>query len=165
MTKAEGDKLVQRMIYEDDLPAAIVRPEAMFGPNDRSTSGDWPIGCAREGDHHRLRAQRRAVRVRGRRGAGIAARARASPCLEQAYNITNDQRMTAEEFLGAIADEVGGKVPPNPCAYRALYGAAAVAEWIATLTKREPLVTRHGVQMFGSGQPAVDRQGPQGARV
>ena len=40
--------------------------------------------------------------------------------------------MTAEEFLGAIADEVGGKVPRIHVPYRALYGAAAVAEWIAT---------------------------------
>jgi nucleoside-diphosphate-sugar epimerase len=42
--------------------------------------------------------------------------------------------------------------------YRALYGAATVAEWIATLTKREPLVTRHGVQMFGSHNPlSIDK--------
>jgi nucleoside-diphosphate-sugar epimerase len=66
--------------------------------------------------------------------------------------------MTAEEFLAAIADEVGGKAPQIHVPYRALYGAAAVAEWVATLTKREPLVTRHGVQMFGSDNPlSIDK--------
>jgi hypothetical protein len=30
-----GDKLVQRMIARDGLPAVISRPEAMFGDNDR----------------------------------------------------------------------------------------------------------------------------------
>src|SRR6266852_590191 len=34
MTKAQGDKLVQRMIAEDQLPAVIIRPATIFGPGD-----------------------------------------------------------------------------------------------------------------------------------
>jgi nucleoside-diphosphate-sugar epimerase len=159
VTKAEGDKLVQRMIAREDLPAAIVRPEAMFGPNDR-------INFRRLAD--RLRAGKGIVIGSGRNAVpfvyvddvvrGLLLALEHPRALGQAYNITNDQRMTAEEFLRAIADEVGGKVPRVHVPYRALYGAATVAEWIATLTKREPLVTRHGVQMFGSHNPlSIDK--------
>jgi nucleoside-diphosphate-sugar epimerase len=154
VTKAEGDKLVQRMIARDVLPAVIVRPEAMFGPNDR-------INFRRLAD--RLRAGKGIIIGSGRNAVpfvyvddvvqGLVLALEHPNALGQAYNITNDQTMTEEEFLRAIADEVGGKAPRIHVPYRALYGAAAVAEWIATLTKREPLVTRHGVQMFGSHNP------------
>jgi nucleoside-diphosphate-sugar epimerase len=38
ITKAEGDKLVQRMIARDRLPAVITRPGTIFGPGDRLNS-------------------------------------------------------------------------------------------------------------------------------
>jgi nucleoside-diphosphate-sugar epimerase len=154
VTKAEGDKLVQRMIARDDLPAVIVRPEAMFGPNDR-------INFRRLAD--RLRAGKGIIIGSGRNAVpfvyvtdvvqGLLLALEHSRALGQAYNVTNDRRMTEEEFLRAIAEEVGGKVPRIHVPYRAMYGAATVAEWIATLTKREPLATRHGIQMFGSHNP------------
>jgi nucleoside-diphosphate-sugar epimerase len=159
VTKAEGDKLVQRMIARNELPAVIVRPEAMFGPNDR-------INFRRLAD--RLRAGKGIVIGSGRNAVpfvyvddvvrGLLLALEHPRALGQAYNITNDQRMTEEEFLRAIAVEVGGKVPRIHVPYRALYGAATVAEWMATVTRREPLLTRHGVQMFGSHNPlSIDK--------
>lgn len=154
VTKAEGDKLVQRMIAQNDLPAVIIRPEAMFGPNDR-------INFRRLAD--RLRAGKGIIIGSGRNAVpfvyvadvvqGLLLALEHPRAVGQAYNITNDQRMTEEEFLRAIAKEVGGKMPRIRVPYRAMYGAATVAELIATLTRREPLVTRHGVQMFGSHNP------------
>ncbi len=35
ISKAEGDRLVQRMVAEEGLPAAIIRPGTFFGPGDR----------------------------------------------------------------------------------------------------------------------------------
>jgi nucleoside-diphosphate-sugar epimerase len=159
VTKAEGDKLVQRLIASDGLPAVIIRPEAMFGPNDR-------INFRRLAD--RLRAGKGIIIGSGRNAVpfvyvddvvqGLLLALEHPNALGRAYNITNDQWMTEVEFLRAIADEVGGKAPRVHVPYRALYGAAAVAEWIATLTRQEPLVTRHGVQMFGSHNPlSIDK--------
>src|SRR6266702_7458396 len=34
ITKAAGDRVVQRMIAEDHLPAVIIRPDQIFGPGD-----------------------------------------------------------------------------------------------------------------------------------
>src|SRR5205807_1065441 len=35
VTKAEGDRLIQRLIREAGLPAVIIRPGTFFGPGDR----------------------------------------------------------------------------------------------------------------------------------
>lgn len=154
VTKAQGDKLVQRMITVNRLPAVIIRPEAMFGPYDR-------INFRRLAD--RLRAGKGIIIGPGRNAVpfvyvtdvvqGLVLALEHPSAVGQAYNITNDHTMTEREFLEAIAEEVGGKSPRIQVPYRAMYGAATVAEWVATITKREPIVTRHGVQMFGSHNP------------
>lgn len=154
VTKALGDKLVQRMIAEDGLPAVIIRPEAMFGPNDR-------INFRRLAD--RMRAGRGIIIGSGRNSVpfvyvtdvvqALLLALEHPRAVGQAYNVTNDETMTEAEFLRAIAEEVDGRPPRLHVPYRAMYGAASVAEWVATLTGREPLVTRHGVQMFGAQNP------------
>lgn len=159
VTKALGDKLVQRMIAEQGLPAVIIRPEAMFGPNDR-------INFRRLAD--RLRAGKGIIIGSGKNAVpfvyvsdvvhGLLLALEHPHAVGQAYNITNDETMTEEEFLGAIAAEVGGQPPRVRVPYWALYSTAYVAEWIASVTKTEPLVTRHGVQMFGSHNPlSIDK--------
>lgn len=159
VTKAQGDKLVQRMIAEDGLPAVIVRPEAMFGPYDR-------INFRRLAD--RLRAGKSIIIGSGRNAVpfvyvtdvvqGLLLALEHPRAVGQAYNITNDETMSEEEFLRAIAEEVDGQPPRIHIPYRALYSAAYFAEWIATVTNREPLLTRHGVQMFGSHNPlSIDK--------
>lgn len=154
VTKAQGDKLVQRMIVANGLPAVIIRPEAMFGPYDR-------INFRRLAD--RLRAGKGIIIGSGRNAVpfvyvtdvveGLLLALEHPSAVGQAYNITNDHTMTEKEFLEAIAEEVDGKPPRIHVPYRAMYGAATAAEWVATITKREPLATRHGVQMFGSHNP------------
>lgn len=159
VTKAQGDKLVQRLIAEEGFPAVIIRPEAMFGPHDR-------INFRRLAD--RLRAGKGIIIGSGKNAVpfvyvtdvvqGLTLALEHPKAVGQAFNITNDQTMTEEEWLNAIADEVGGQRPRVRIPYRALYTAAFFAEWVATLTKTEPLVTRHGVQMFGSHNPlSVDK--------
>ena len=142
------------MIARDGLPAVIIRPEAMFGAHDR-------INFRRLAD--RLRAGKGIIIGPGRNAVpfvyvtdvvqGLLLALEHPRAVGQAYNITNDQTMTENEFLCAIAEEVGGHPPQVHVPYRAMYGAATVAEWIATVTKKEPVVTRHGVQMFGSHNP------------
>jgi len=159
VTKALGDKLVQRMIAEEGLPAVIIRPEAMFGPNDR-------INFRRLAD--RLLAGKGIIIGSGRNAVpfvyvsdvvqGLLLALKHPRAVGQAYNITNDETMTEEEFLGAIAEAVGAPSPRMRVPYRAMYGAAYVAELIATMTRTQPVVTRHGVQMFGSHNPlSIDK--------
>jgi nucleoside-diphosphate-sugar epimerase len=153
VTKTEGDKVVQRLIAEEQLPAVIIRPGTFFGPGDRLHFG------------------RMADRVRGGKGLVIGSGRNALPfvyvtdvvqglmlaaektrAVGQAYNITNDEPMTQEAFLRAIAEELGVAPPRLHVPYDPMYAAAAVIEKTAIRlgAKKQPVVTRLGVKLFGS---------------
>jgi nucleoside-diphosphate-sugar epimerase len=153
VTKTEGDKLVQRLIAREHLPAAIIRPGTFFGPGDRLHFG-------RMAD--RLRAGKGIVVGSGRNALpfvyvtdvvqGLLLAADRENAVGQAYNITNDQPIIQAECLRAIAQEIGAKPPRIHVPYRALYAAAFAAEQVAALThsQQQPIVTRLGVKLFGT---------------
>jgi len=153
ITKAEGDRLVQRMIAEEHLPATIVRPGTIFGPGDRLNFG------------------RMADRIRAGKGIIIGSGNNAVPlvyvtdmvqglllaldserAVGKAYNISNDQVLTQKVFLSTIAQEIGVKTPRIHVPYYPLYAAAYAAERIATFSNDRipPFVTRHGVKLYGA---------------
>jgi nucleoside-diphosphate-sugar epimerase len=152
-SKAEGDRLVQRMIAEEGLPAVIIRPDQIFGPGDR-------LHFAHTAD--RLRAGRTIIVGRGDNALplvyvtdivqGLLLALDHQRALGQAFNITNDTPLTQQEFLRAIADEIGAKAPRLHVPYRALYAAAYAAERLATARggSHRPPVTRLGVAFLGS---------------
>ena len=162
VTKAEGDRVVQHMIARDHLPAAIIRPGTFFGPGDRLHFG-------RMAD--RVRAGKGLVVGSGRNALpfvyvtdvvqGLLLAADHAGAAGQAYNITNDQPLTQEEFLGAIAQELGVRAPRLHAPYHALYAAAFAAEQAARLgglSARQPPVTRLGVKLFGTdNRHAIDK--------
>lgn len=161
VTKAAGDEAVQRMIAEDGLRAVIVRPGTFFGPGDRLHFG------------------RMADRLRAGKGVIVGAGDNALPfvyvsdvvqglllaldddrALGHAYNISNDCPLTQEQFLCAIAREIGANPPHVHIPYQPLYAAGYVAERAAVLTrsKRQPIVTRLGVKLFGTdNRHAIDK--------
>ncbi|MBV9853431.1 MAG: NAD-dependent epimerase/dehydratase family protein [Streptosporangiaceae bacterium] len=153
ITKAAGDRAVQRMINEDRLRAVIVRPGTIFGPGDQLNFG-------RTAD--RLIGGRRVIVGKGNNAVpfvfvtdvvqGLLLALENDDAIGQAYNIANDRPLTQQQLLNAIAHEIGAKPPRLHVPYRALYAAAYAAERIAMLTRsqRDPLVTRHGVALFGT---------------
>lgn len=150
LSKTDGDRVVQRMILHRRLPAVIVRPGTFFGPGDR------------------LHFERMADRLRAGKGVVIGSGRNALPfvyvtdvvqgllaadqecAVGKAYNITNDQPLSQEEFLRAIAAEIGVKAPRLHVPYRPLYAAAYLAEQLANRKGGQPFVTRLGVKLFGT---------------
>jgi nucleoside-diphosphate-sugar epimerase len=152
ITKAEGDRLVQRMIAEEQLPATIVRPGTIFGPGDR-------LNFARTTD--RLRAGKNPIIGSGRNALplvyvtdvvqGLLRAAELDRAVGQAYNISNDQPLTQKEFLCEIAQELAIAPPRLHIPYDAAYAIASVAEAAAKIIRaKEPFVTRHGITLFGA---------------
>ena len=165
MTKAEGDISVQRMIAEDQLRAVIIRPGTIFGPGST-------LNFARIAD--RLRAGKWIIVGSGRNALplvyvsdvvrGLLLALDQPDALGKAYNIGNDLPLSQREFLGAVAREIGATPPRLRVPYRVLYSVACVAEHLAagTRSKREPVVTRHGVNLFGTdNRHAIDRAGSE----
>lgn len=159
VSKVVGDRLVQRMIAEHGLPAVIIRPDTIFGPGDRQHIG-------RMAD--RLRAGKTIVVGSGRNAMpfvyvtdvvqGLLLALDKDGAVGRAYNIGNDQPLTQEEILRAIAADVGARPPVIHVPYAALYAAAFVAEKIARLTHSRPLISRLGVTIFGEdNRHAIDR--------
>lgn len=153
VTKAAGDRVVQRMIAENGLPAVIIRPDQIFGP----------------GDH--LHFGRMADRLRAGRGIIVGPGDNALPfvyvtdvvqgvllaldhpnAIGQAFNITHDHPLTQQQILAAIAHEVGARPPRRHVPYQALYAAGYVAERLASLSpaQHRPPITRLGVAFLGT---------------
>jgi nucleoside-diphosphate-sugar epimerase len=153
VTKTEGDKVVQRFIAEDGLPAVIVRPGTFFGPGDR-------LHFARMAD--RVRTGLGLVIGNGRNALpfcyvtdvvqGVMLAADRERAVGQAYNITNDQLMTQGEMLRAIAEEIGAKGSLVHVPYYPLYAGAWGAEQVSAVmhSQKQPVVTRLGVKLFGT---------------
>jgi nucleoside-diphosphate-sugar epimerase len=161
LTKAAGDKVVQRLIAQEHLPAVILRPGTFFGPGDHLHFGRMA---------ERVRAGKALIVGSGRNALpfvyvsdvvqGLLLAADHAHAIGQAYNITNDQPLTQEEFLCAIAQEFGVRTPRLHVPYPALYAAACAAEHAARLTRaqRQPVVTRLGVTLFGTdNRHAIDK--------
>jgi nucleoside-diphosphate-sugar epimerase len=153
VTKAKADELVQRQIRENNLPAVIVRPGIMFGPGDR-------VNFARMAD--RLTAGKGIIIGRGNNAVvfvyvadvveGLLLAAESERAVGEIFNLSNDQALTQKEWWEAIAEEIGAKPPRLHVPYTALYALAYLAEQTVSANhpKRQPLVTRFGVQLFGS---------------
>jgi 2-alkyl-3-oxoalkanoate reductase len=161
VTKAEGDLVVQRMIAEHHLPAVIIRPGTFIGPGDRLHFG------------------RMADRLRAGKGVIVGSGDNALPfvyvtdvvqglllgldhdhAVGQAYNISNDRPLTQQQLLEAIARDIGVSPPTVHMPYRALYAVGSAAERLAPLAspRRQPLVTRLGVKLFGTdNRHAIDK--------
>jgi nucleoside-diphosphate-sugar epimerase len=161
VTKAEGDRAVQRAIAEDGLPAVIVRPDQIFGPGDHLHFGRTA---------ERLRSGKGIVVGSGRNVlplvyvtdavGGLLLALDHDRAVGQAYNITNDERLTQLQFLEAVAREVGGTPPRLHVPFRVLYATGFLAERAAAMTRsrRRPPVTRLGVAFLGrDGRYSIDK--------
>jgi nucleoside-diphosphate-sugar epimerase len=147
-SKAMGDLVVQRMHIEEGLGAVIVRPDQIFGPGDSLHFGHT------------------AARLRRGRGIVVGRGDNATPLVYvdnivdglllaldgvgidgEIFNITNDDRITQREYLGAIAREIGAEPPRLHVPYAALAAAAYAAEGLARARKssERPVITRLGV--------------------
>jgi nucleoside-diphosphate-sugar epimerase len=153
MTKALGDRLVQRMIVKDHLPAVIIRPSTIFGIND-------PLNFGRIAD--RISAGKAIIIGSGENTVPFVyvtdvvqglLLAMDHPHAEgQIYNIGNDKALNQKALFSAIAQEIGAIQPHIHVPYYPLYAAAYTAERLSTLSgcRIAPFVTRHGVKLYGA---------------
>ncbi len=153
LTKAEGDRLMRRLMLNSEVETVILRPGTFFGPGDRLHFG------------------RMAQKVKDGKGLILGKGDNALPfCYvtdvvqgfllaayhENApgnvYNITNDRPLTQQEMFDTIADAVGGVRPTLHLPYLPIYYGATVAEWLFNTAhiKVKPPATQLGAMMFGS---------------
>jgi nucleoside-diphosphate-sugar epimerase len=153
ISKAEGDQVVQRVMKEDGLPAVVMRPDQIFGPGDRLHFGKMA---------DRLRTGRGIIVGSGRNAMPFVFITDVVQALllgldhprasGQIYNVTNDERLTQQEIMEAIAADIGAEPPRLHIPYRLLYAAGWAGERIAGSigSWRRPPITQLGVAFFGT---------------
>lgn len=152
LTKAEGDRLMRRLMLNSNVETVIVRPGTFFGPGDRLHFGRMA---------QKMKDGKGVIIGRGDnalpfcyvtdvvQGFLLAAYHENAP--GNVYNITNDQPLTQLEMFNAIADAVGGVRPTRHLPYLPIYYGSIVAERVvARVTRTKPIVTQLGAMMFGS---------------
>ena len=151
ITKAEGDRLMRRLMLKSDVETVIIRPGTFFGPGDRLHFG-------RMGQ--RIKNGKGVIIGRGDnalpfcyvtdvvQGFMLAAYHEKAP--GNVYNISNDRPLTQREIFNAIADDVDGKRPTRHLPYLPIYYGSIVAEKVALISHTKPIVTRLGAMMFGT---------------
>ncbi len=152
ITKAEGDRMMRRLMIDSDVETVILRPGTFFGPGDRLHFGrmaqkvkDGKGLIIGKGDN----ALPFCYVTDVVQGFMLAAYHKNAP--GNVYNITNDRPLTQQEMFDAIADAVGGKRPTLHLPYLPIYYGSIVAEKVvARLTHTKPIVTQLGALMFGS---------------
>jgi nucleoside-diphosphate-sugar epimerase len=152
LTKAEGDRLMRRLMLNSNVETVILRPGTFFGPGDRLHFGRMA---------QKMKDGKGLIIGRGDnalpfcyvtdvvQGFLLAAYHEHAP--GNVYNITNDQPLTQLEMFNAIADAVGGVRPTRHLPYLPIYYGSIVAERVvARVTRTKPIVTQLGAMMFGS---------------
>lgn len=152
ITKAQGDRLVQRMIAEERLPAVIIRPDQFFGPGDRVHFAQFA---------NRLRSGKSMVIGLGDNVVpliyvtdvvqGLLLALDVEGAVGHAYNLSCGESMTQEGYLRAIAQAIGAPPPRIHVPYSLLYSAAYAFERAALVTgsHRAPPATPFGVAFLG----------------
>ncbi len=152
ISKAEGDRLMRRLLLSSPVETVILRPGTFFGPGDRLHFGRMA---------QKLKAGKGVILGRGDNALpfcyvtdvvqGFLLAAYHGHAPGNVYNITNDHPLTQQEMFDAIADAVGGTRPTRHLPYLPVYYGSIIAEKVvARLTHTRPLVTQLGAMMFGS---------------
>src|SRR5258708_11170404 len=151
LTKAEGDRLMRRLLLSSQVETVILRPGTFFGPGDRLHFGRMA---------QKVKDGKGLILGRGDnalpfcyvtdvvQGFLLAAYHEHAP--GNVYNITNDRPLTQLEMFNAIADAVGGVRPRLHLPYVPIYYGSIVAEKVvAPLTRTNPVGTQLRVLLFG----------------
>lgn len=152
LSKAEGDRLIRRLMLTSAMETVIIRPGTFFGPGDNLHFGRIAQKLKRgrgvilgRGDNHLPFCYVSDI-VQGYMLAGYHTNAPGN-----IYNISNDRPLTQRELFNEIADAIHGIRPRLHLPYIPVYlGAVCAEKVVARLTQTRPVVTELGALMFGS---------------
>jgi nucleoside-diphosphate-sugar epimerase len=151
-SKVAGERLLERMIRQEDAPVTIVRPGWIYGP------GDWTsfarlarkiemgrLVMVGDGENHLPLIYVRDV------ARGVLLASEAGHAAGRSYLLVNDEPVTQRDFLGAIAAELNAPTPTQHVPYQLGLGLGAVAETLGRLARRRepPPIMRYGIQLLG----------------
>jgi nucleoside-diphosphate-sugar epimerase len=152
ISKVESERILWRQAEREGLRLTIIRPSWLYGERDRTTT-------------RRLAARLRQGRVPliGRGDNPLSAiyagsvadaailAARDPGSVGEAYNITNQGRITQKEFMNLFAEACGAPPVRRRLSYPVVFAASFLFEAHGRLTRRRrpPLITRYATWLMG----------------
>ena len=145
-SKVAAERLVETMVAERALPAVIVSPSTPIGPRDikPTPTGRMVLEAAQGKIPAFVDTGLNLVHVDDVADGHLAAMAKGR--IGERY-ILGGQDATLREMLSAIASMTGRKPPTLALPRAPLYPLAFVAEAIAAVTGKEPMLTRDALKM------------------
>ena len=151
-SKVESERILWRLAETRGLPVTVLRPSWLYGERDRTTvarlvsrlragsvpligRGDNPLSAIYAGNV----ADAALLAARDPGSAG------------EAYNISNQGRITQAEFLNLFAEAAGAPPVARRVPYALVYATAFVLEAHGRLTRRArpPLISRYATWLMG----------------
>jgi 2-alkyl-3-oxoalkanoate reductase len=151
-SKVAGERLLERMIQDEGAPVTIVRPGWIYGPRDRASFAriarmieTGQMTLVGGGDNHLP-----LIYVRDA-AWGVLLASEAPPAEGRSYLLVNDEPVTQQDFIGAIAGELDVSLPTRRVPYGLALNLATAGEAVARLARvrRPPPVMRYGLQLLG----------------
>ena len=145
-SKVAAERLVERMVGERGLPAVIVNPSTPIGPRDikPTPTGRMVLEAAQGKIPAFVDTGLNLAHVDDVAEGHIAALERGR--IGERY-VLGGQDASLRELLAEIAALTGRKAPSIALPRAPLYPLAFVAEGIASLTGKEPMLTRDALKM------------------
>ncbi len=151
LTKKLGEDLVNAAHH--DLETIVLRPKAMFGPGDRSLLPRL-ITAARSRRLRQIGAGRNLVDLTYVENVvdALMLALDASEAIGKTYHITNDEHINLWDTIRTVLDNLSLPRSMRSVPLGIALGAARVMEMQASVTGREPFLTRYSVQILARTQ-------------
>jgi nucleoside-diphosphate-sugar epimerase len=151
-SKVESERLLWRMAAARGLRLTVIRPSWLFGERDRTTVARLVTRLRRGGIPLIGRGDNPLSAIYAGEVAAAALLAAGDPgSVGEAYNITDQGRITQREFLDLFAASCGAPPVRGRRPYPVVYAAAFALEALGRLTgqSRPPLITRYATWLMG----------------
>jgi nucleoside-diphosphate-sugar epimerase len=151
-SKVESERLLWNLAREQRLPLTVIRASWLYGERDRTTVARL-VGRLRSGGLPLIgRGDNPMSAIYAGNVADAAILAADTPAAAgEAYNITDQGRITQREYVNLWADAVGAPAVHRHRRYRLIFAGAFLLEAWGRLTRRvdPPLITRYATWLMG----------------
>jgi 2-alkyl-3-oxoalkanoate reductase len=151
-SKVESERLLWGLVRERGLPLTVIRPSWLYGERDRTTVARL-VSRLRQGGLPLIGPGRNPISaIYAGNVADAAVLAADTPAaVGQAYNITDQGRITQREYFNLWAEAVGAPPVYRRRRYWVIFAGAFLLEAWGRVTgrSRPPLITRYATWLMG----------------
>jgi 2-alkyl-3-oxoalkanoate reductase len=150
-SKVESERILWRLARDRGLPLTVIRPSWLYGERDRTTV-ERLVGRLRRGGLPLIGLGDNPISAiyAGNVADAALLAADSAAALGQAYNITDQGRITQRDYFNLWAESIGAPPVHRRRRYKVIFAGAFLLEAWGRLTRRPnpPLITRYATWLM-----------------